>query len=47
MAAGANAPEGSRPAACDGVDTKTLERLAGEVTAEVIDSTQLQPTATP
>lgn len=33
MAAGEEAVEGTRPAACDGVDDKTLERLAGEITA--------------
>lgn len=33
MAAGEEAVEGTRPAACDGVDDKTLERLATEITA--------------
>lgn len=29
--AGDKAKEGSRPAACEGVDSKTLERIAGEI----------------
>lgn len=31
---GDQAKEGDRPAACDGVDTNTLQRLAGELTTE-------------
>ncbi|MET9506908.1 hypothetical protein ABZX62_00220 [Streptomyces flavidovirens] len=34
MAAGDKAEESKRPAACDGLDDKTLKRLAGEVTTE-------------
>ncbi|MEU0181787.1 hypothetical protein ABZ312_11450 [Streptomyces sp. NPDC006207] len=32
--AGDKAEEGSRPAECEGVDNKTLERIVGEVTEE-------------
>ncbi|MEI5036033.1 hypothetical protein RB201_35595 [Streptomyces sp. S1A(2023)] len=34
MAAGEEAVDGKRPASCDGVDDKTLERLAGEITKD-------------
>ncbi|MFI7291312.1 hypothetical protein ACIBRY_32385 [Streptomyces anulatus] len=34
IAAGEEAVDGKRPAACDGVDDKTLERLAGEITKD-------------
>lgn len=38
MAAGDKAEEAAPPAACDGVDDKTLERLVGEVTDEWMKS---------
>jgi hypothetical protein len=34
IGAGDKAEQGKRPAACNGVDEKTLQRLAGEVTTE-------------
>jgi hypothetical protein len=34
IAAGDKAEQGKRPAACNGVDDKTLQRIAGEVTTE-------------
>ncbi|MEV6474567.1 hypothetical protein [Streptomyces sp. NPDC051657] len=34
MAAGEEAVDSKRPSACDGVDDKTLQRLAGEITTE-------------
>ncbi|MFE3381913.1 hypothetical protein [Streptomyces anulatus] len=36
IADGDQAKEGQRPAACDGVDTKTLERITGELTADKV-----------
>ncbi|MFJ4539845.1 hypothetical protein ACIP39_28335 [Streptomyces tibetensis] len=38
VAAGDNAPESKKPAACDGVDDKTLQRLAGEAIKEYLAS---------
>lgn len=37
--------EGSRPAACAGIDDKTLQKLAGEVTKEWLDSDQADKVA--
>ncbi|MFE2041660.1 hypothetical protein ACFXAZ_12150 [Streptomyces sp. NPDC059477] len=36
--------EGSRPAACDGLDDKTLESLAGEASKEWLDSSEAEKT---
>ncbi|MER7479098.1 hypothetical protein ABTX60_15865 [Streptomyces sp. NPDC126510] len=38
VAAGGDAPESKKPAACDGVDDKTLERLAGQAIKEYLAS---------
>jgi hypothetical protein len=38
VAAGDDAPESRRPAACDGVDDKTLQRLTGEAIKEYLAS---------
>lgn len=38
----ATGAEGTRPAACEGVDDKTLERLVGEVLQEQLNADQLE-----
>ncbi|MEU7723203.1 hypothetical protein [Streptomyces tibetensis] len=38
VAAGDDTPESKRPAACDGVDDKALQRLAGEAIKEYLAS---------
>lgn len=32
-----SSPDASKPAACEGVDDKTIERLAGEIVSEALD----------
>lgn len=40
VAAGGKAPEQKRPAACVGLDAKTLEKITGQVISEYLDSSQ-------
>ncbi len=40
MAAGEQAEESERPAACNGIDDKSLERLVSDVTTEYIEGEQ-------
>lgn len=40
MADGGNGPEQKQPAACVGVDAKTLKKITGEVVSEYLDSDQ-------
>lgn len=47
VAAGGKGPEEKRPAACVGLDAKTLETITGQVIGEYLDSSQASAVPTP